>query len=569
MIRRFILSIKEMKIPALRTEIITLLTSVLFTLFCNNRFWSELSALRDFSQPQGWLLLLAIAVLLTGLHWFILLLLCNRWTTKPVLSAIIILTLSAVYFMGTYQIYLDRPMIRNIFETDFKEATELLNWKLLPVLVLSGGIVWLVSRLKILRSSLRQALAWRSASLVAALAMVGIGIWPVMNQMLPLLRYHKELRYLVTPSNFIVSSIRVAREEFSSPGKEQPREILDPSPSQSLHAATRKPVAVVLVVGETVRAANWGLNGYARQTTPLLAEQDVINFSHVTSSGTDTATALPAMFSINGRHDYDRKEITRRESLLHLLDRAGVNILWRDNQSGDKKVDQGLPYEDMSAIGNPDLKNGNRYFDEILLEDLESRIASMDGDSLIVLHMLGNHGPAYFKRYPESFRKWTPTCDSADLSASTHEAIENTYDNSILYTDYVLSQAINILASITTHDTALLYVSDHGESLGEDGLYLHGLPMWVAPDTQTHVPMFMWFSPEFADTQDLDLACLRAKADEPVSHDYIFHTLIDLLDVQSRVYEPEWDLLQDCRTQMEFASTQSGGVDHPDKEQGG
>lgn len=531
----------------LRIELVTLLVSVLFTLFCNGSFWNSLAELRDLSGPQGWFLVLCIGVLITGLHWFLLLLFCNRWTVKPLLVLVVLLTVAATYFMSRFHVYFNRDMIRNIFETDIKEASELLSWGLLIWLAPAITFAWLVARLNFLRSGWRGTLLWRGGGLLAALGMVVLSLWPVLSQMLPILRAHKELRYLVTPSNYIVSAVRVASEDLSSPVGNEPRHVLDPNPRQSVHAARRKPVVLVVVVGETVRAQNWGLNGYKRQTTPMLAERDVINFIDVTSSGTDTATSLPAMFSLNGRHDYNRKEIKGSESLLHLVHRAGVNTLWRDNQSGDKGVDFGLPYENMADPGNPAFRNGNRYFDEILLDQLDGRIASMEGDALIVLHMLGNHGPAYFERYPDAFRRWTPTCDSSDLSQASHEAIINTYDNAILYTDYVLAKAIDLLAGIRDHDAALIYVSDHGESLGENGIYLHGLPMLIAPGEQTHVPMFIWISPGFTRSQQIDTDCLQTRAREPASHDLLFHTILDLLDIDSTVYNPEWDLVRDCR----------------------
>jgi lipid A ethanolaminephosphotransferase len=531
----------------LRIELVTLLASVVFTLFCNGRFWSSLAELRDLSGPQGWFLVFCIGVLITGLHWFLLLLFCNRWTVKPVLVLVVLTAVAATFFMSQYHVYFNRDMIRNIFETDLKEASELFSWQLLLWLVPAAVFGWFISRLNFLRSGWRQTLLWRTGSLLAALAMVGLSLWPVMSQMLPMLRAHKELRYLVTPSNYIVSTFRVVSEDLSSPAGNEPRRVLDPNPLQSAHASERKPVVVVVVVGETVRAQNWGLNGYERQTTPMLAERNVINFGDFTSSGTDTATSLPAMFSLNGRHDYNRKEIVRTESLLHLVHRAGVETLWRDNQSGDKGVDYGLPYEKMTDNGNPAFRNGNRFFDEILLDQLDKKIADVKGDALIVLHMLGSHGPAYFERYPDAFRRWTPTIDSTDLSQESHEALINTYDNAILYTDFVLAKTIDLLAAIPDHDTAMIYVSDHGESLGENGLYLHGLPMLIAPAEQTHVPMIIWMSPGFSASQNIDQACLESRSRDPASHDYLFHTILNLLDVETAVYNPEWDLIRDCR----------------------
>lgn len=486
-------------------------------------------------------------MLITGLHWAILLILCNRWTVKPVLLLVCVLTVAAGYFSSQYHIYLNKDMIRNIFETDFKEASELFSIWMLFLIPPIAGLTWLLFSLKIRRISWKRAILWRLGAFMAALAMVGLSLWPVMKELLPILRAHKELRYLVNPSNYIISTYRVVFDDFSSPRSNEPLKVLDAQPARTEHATTRRPIAVIMVVGETVRAQNWGLNGYERQTTPMLAERAVINFSDCSSSGTDTATSLPAMFSVYGRHDYDRNKIIGTESLLHLINRAGVDVLWRDNQSGDKAVARGLPSENLDNIGNPSLKNGNRYYDEILLDGLESKIDAANGDTFIVLHTLGNHGPAYFERYPDDFRRWTPTCDSTDLAQASDESVVNAYDNSILYADYVLSKAIDLLSEVRSHDTALIYVSDHGESLGERGMYLHGLPYMIAPAEQTKVPMFMWFSKDFVASQEIDLTCLREKTNQPVSHDFLFHTILNLLDIKSSVYNPDWDLLRNCR----------------------
>jgi lipid A ethanolaminephosphotransferase len=445
--------------------------------------------------------------------------------------------------MSRYQVYFSKEMIRNIIQTDFLEARELFSITLLPLLLVCVLLAWAVFKLHIRRCPWKQCLLWRAGAIATALTMVGLSLWPVLKEMLPLLREHKELRYLVTPANYIVSTIRVINKDYFGDKRNRPLAILDPNPVQSDHATQRKPIAVVLVLGEAVRAQNWGLNGYARQTTPRLAAKEVINFSNFASAGTDTATSLPAMFSVYGRADYNQDKIEHTESLLHLLNRAGVSTLWRDNQSGDKGVDSGLPFQNMGEIGNAQFANGSRYFDEILLTGLNEKIDAMKGDALIVLHMLGNHGPAYFERYPDAFRKWTPVCDSTDLAQAGKDAVINSYDNAILYTDYVIAKTIDQIAEIESHDTAVIYVSDHGESLGENGIFLHGLPYWMAPEEQTHVPMCMWFSKGLAQSQHINLNLLRLRAAEPASHDYLFHTLLKLLDVKTTAYNPNRDLL--------------------------
>jgi lipid A ethanolaminephosphotransferase len=305
----------------------------------------------------------------------------------------------------------------------------------------------------------------------------------------------------------------------------------------------------VVVVGETVRADHFGLNGYERQTTPELAKLDVVNFSHVTSCGTSTEVSLPCMFSRWGRANYNEKKIRSEQSVLNVLAHVGVNVLWRDNQAGCKGVcvGDGIRMDDLPAAPVPGLCNAGRCYDEVLLHDLKARLAANTGSSLVVLHQLGNHGPAYFSRYPPQFKRFTPTCDTAELRECSRETIVNSYDNAILYTDYVLSQAIGLLQQMSDRfDTALLYVSDHGESLGDHGLYLHGMPYAIAPAEQTHVPMIIWTSPQFASSFGINESCMRERAKQPASHDNLFHTLLGVFNVQTSEYDRNKDLLAGC-----------------------
>lgn len=161
--------------------------------------------------------------------------------------------------------------------------------------------------------------------------------------------------------------------------------------------------------------------------------------------------------------------------------------------------------------------------------------------------MLGNHGPAYFERYPEQFKRWQPTCDTADLASCSQESIVNTYDNAILYTDAVLARALDELSTITTHDTGLIYVSDHGESLGEHNLFLHGLPYFMAPDEQKKVPMIFWSSKGLSEQLALDDECMQSKKEQAISHDYLFSTVLSLFDVKTKSYHKKYDLLHTCR----------------------
>jgi lipid A ethanolaminephosphotransferase len=301
-----------------------------------------------------------------------------------------------------------------------------------------------------------------------------------------------------------------------------------------------------------VRAANWGLNGYARQTTPQLAKLGVTNFTEVSSCGTNTEVSLPCMFAPVGRRDYDEARIRGSESLLHVLARAGVAVHWRDNQSGCKGVCDGLPNDTVSSLNAPGLCQDGRCLDEGLIHDLDQRLATASGAQILVLHQLGNHGPSYFRRYPSAFAKFLPDCRDDDLRKCSVEEIVNAYDNAILYSDQMLASTI---AKLNAHadkvDSVLLYVSDHGESLGEKGLFLHGVPYAIGPQEQTHVPMIMWWSKGFARGAGMSDSCMRAtlekRAHEKAAHDNLFHTVLGLLDVRTALHETTLDLVDGCR----------------------
>jgi lipid A ethanolaminephosphotransferase len=194
------------------------------------------------------------------------------------------------------------------------------------------------------------------------------------------------------------------------------------------------------------------------------------------------------------------------------------------------------------------LCRGDECYDEILLHGLQDYLDRQHRDTVIVLHMKGSHGPAYFKRYPSAFEFFTPACASIQLDRCSRQEIVNAYDNTLRYTDHVLSQTIDLLrANAQRFDTAMLYVSDHGESLGENGLYLHGLPYAFAPQEQTHVPMLLWFSDGLRQRLGIDAACLSAHQHTPLSHHFIFHSILGLSNVQTAIYRPELDLFASCR----------------------
>ena len=534
--------------PALRVETLALFAGLFFTLSSNGLFWRAAFAERDFAGAGDWLFAAGLFVTLTALHFLILLVLCNRWTAKPLLAVILIATAFASYYMASYTVFLDPSMLRNVLRTDVKEAGELFSLGMLPHLVLYGLLpLLLLTRVRVVRDAWRPALLRRALSLVLGVLILGGALVAIFQDMAPLMRNNKEVRYLITPANYLYSLARVLGSDASAATRERQQIGLDATLAPSWQTR-KKPTLFVVVVGETARAANWGLSGYARQTTPQLAERDVINFAQVTSCGTNTEVSLPCMFSLQGRRNYDEDKIRGSESLLNVLERAGLRVLWRDNQSGCKGVCTGVETQKLDSAKVPGLCDGERCFDEILTHDLDQVLADRQGNLVIVMHQLGNHGPAYYKRYPEAFRRYTPECETPDLAKCERETVVNAYDNAILYTDHVLAKTIDFLkAKSATYDTAMLYVSDHGESLGENGLYLHGVPYSIAPKVQVEVPMTLWVSPGYAQSFALDTDCLRQRAAQPATHDNLFHSLLGMLDVRTSIYDAGLDVAAQCR----------------------
>ncbi len=536
---------------SMRTESLALVASLFFALACNRAFWGAALAGRELGAGQGgkgWLFAAALFVVLVAINYLLLAILMTRWTAKPVLGFLILATAFAVYFMQTFGVYLDPSMLRNALRTDFHEANELFTLGMLPFLLVYAVLpMALLTRVRIRPVSTRRAAMARGTTMLLALLVGGGALLTVFQDVASLMRNHKEVRYLITPGNYLYSLARVTSADARA--ADRPREVVGADATLGASwAGRKKPVLFVLVIGETARAANWGLSGYARQTTPELATRDVINFARVNSCGTNTEVSLPCMLSAVGRRAYDEDRIRGSESLLHVLDHAGLKVLWRDNQSGCKGVCEGLEEQKLSSAGLPGLCDGERCLDDILLHGLDRIVADAAGNLVVVMHQLGNHGPAYFKRYPAEFRRFQPACENPDLAKCSREEVVNAYDNALLYTDATLAKTVDFLKTRESRfDIALIYVSDHGESLGENSLYLHGVPYAIAPKVQTEVPMIAWVSPGFAASAGVDMACLRQRAAQPVSHDHLFHSVLGLLDVKTQVYERDWDFSAACR----------------------
>ncbi len=536
--------------PTVSAEVLLLGLSVYFTLVCNSPLLQALLA----GRPWGGATLayvLALAVALTALHFLVFAPFLTRWTSKPLLAAAVLVSASASYFAGQYGVHFDPGMLH----TDAAEAGELLTAGLFLHLAaysfLPLAALW---RVNLSRPPVARAVLRRVAAMGLALLLGAAAAGSVFKEMSSQFRKHKEIRYLVTPAAPLWSLARVlVSDAHGAPRFRQP--VGTDARLGGSWKSTGKPVLLVFVLGETARAANWGTyrppgSAADRDTHPeLSARGDLIQFAEVDSCGTSTEVSLPCMFSSQGRRHYDEEAIQGSENLLDTLKHAGLRVAWEDNQSGCKGVCAGVERLRPDSAAQPELCPAGRCLDEALIASSRQWLRGNPGSAVLVLHQLGSHGPAYYRRYPAAFRRFTPACENDDLSLCSREEIANSYDNSLLYTDHVLASTIAMLEDLeSTYDTALIYVSDHGESLGENGLYLHGVPYAMAPREQTRVPMLLWLSPDFAARSRLDIGCLRTRAAQAASHDNLFHTVLGLLDIGTTARDAALDLSHACRT---------------------
>jgi lipid A ethanolaminephosphotransferase len=537
-----------LNVKAVRPELVTVLASVFLLLGFNLTLWQHLFTITEFNG-KGLLLRGAFAVMVFCAFNIFLTLFAFKKVLKPVLIALFMISAGVAYFMSQYGVLIDSGMFRNFAETDASEVQGLLSLKLAAYIVLLGVlpsvIVWKVP--VNYRRWPREVLSKVVVSAVCAGVIGGVALMNYQG-LSSLFRNHHELRLMVVPSNYIGASVgylseqvKSAQQPFVSIGKDAKL-----APDWQQH---KRKSLTVLVVGESARAENFGILGYNRDTTPQLKkERGLLTFTDVHSCGTETAVSVPCMFSDMGRKDYSASQARNQEGMLDVLKRAGLDVIWRDNQSGCKGTCDRVTLQDVSNLKDPVLCANNECRDEILLQGLQSFIDHLDKDTVLVLHQMGSHGPEYFKRYPKAFEKFTPVCESNALNNCSRESIVNGYDNTLLYTDHILASLIDILRSNQDKvDTAMLYLSDHGESLGEYNLFLHGTPYMLAPDQQKHVPMIAWFSDNYQQSFAVDTHCLQKERNAPLSQDNLFHSMLGLLKVQTSVYNPSLDMFAGCR----------------------
>ena len=520
----------------------------------NIALWMQVHQLPEVSGLRGFAFAMGFGAIITATLTLILSLLNWRWLLKPVLTVFFFSAASGAYFMMSYGIVIDSSMITNVIQTDTKEALDLMNWRMLISFFLLGLLPsWLLWKTPV------KSLPWAQQTLsniltgTASIIVIVAVLLAIFQDYASIMRNHTQLRYLVNPLNSFYAIGMVAAKPF-----QRNNQTLLPMGRDAKVAAlkqTDKPPLLLLVLGETARMGNFGVNGYERPTTPELAKENIISLKGVMSCGTSTATSVPCMFSHLGKEEFEGRK-NNYESLIDVLNHAGFAVLWIDNQSGCKGVCERVPQALTKELKHPTLCKNGECFDEIMLHELDQRIQALPAERrakgvVVVMHQMGSHGPAYYKRVPDNFRKFQPECKSNALQECSREQVVNSFDNTILYTDYFLAQAIQWLKkSEATSAPALLYVSDHGESLGENNVYLHGLPYRVAPDVQKRVPWITWLSPRFEKQSGLINTCLKNKTDTALTHDNYFHSVLGLMNVSSEVYQEKLDVHASCRSKL-------------------
>jgi lipid A ethanolaminephosphotransferase len=541
-------SIIMLKIKAVRPEWVTLIASAFLLIAFNLVLWQHLFEITA-ADGKGIVMRIAFGAMILAAFNIVLTLLAFRPVLKPVLMLLFMISAGVVYFMSQYGVLIDAGMLRNFAETNATEVRDLLSIKLLVYIVLLGVFpAWLVWVTPINYRRWHHELLSKVLVSIVSVAVIG-GVALINYQGLSsLFRNHHELRLMLVPSNYIGASFNYLGEQVAS--AQQPfvkvGEDAQRNPAWQTHG--RKSLTV-LVVGESARAENFGILGYDRDTTPKLdKEAGLIAFTDVHSCGTETAVSVPCMFSNMGRKDYNASKAKNEEGLLDVLKRAGLDVIWRDNQSGCKGTCDRVTLDDVSNLKDPVLCANSECRDEILLQGLQHFIDNLDKDTVLVLHQMGSHGPEYFKRYPKEYERFTPVCESNALNNCSRESIVNGYDNTLVYTDHVLSTLIDLLRSNQDKvDTAMLYLSDHGESLGEYNLFLHGTPYMLAPEQQKHVAMLAWFSDSYQKSFSVDTHCLQLSREKPLSQDNLFHSMLGLLEVNSKAYNQDLDMFSGCR----------------------
>ncbi|MGL6002110.1 MAG: phosphoethanolamine transferase [Plesiomonas sp.] len=552
-----LITTKTSSAKGLSLPLFTLLTSAYIGLVLNWPFYANLYDIFSQMPTVNGLFVISIPFFIVATLNFLLNLLNWRYFIKPFFILLVITSALVSYAMTKYGVIFNQDMIQNIFETNTSEANSYFSLSALFWFSLTGLLPAIIILLTPINyTSFLKQQGWRLLSLSASLLIVGIIALFFYKDYASVGRNNPTLRTMIIPTYYVNNTYKyIKRTHFSKPVVYQQigldAKLSSPALGNSESSAEKtKPTVFFLLVGETARSQNYSLNGYDKPTNQYTADLGVISFKDVRSCGTATAVSVPCMFSNLGRSNYNDAQAKNQDNVLDILQRAGVDMLWKENDGGCKGVCDRIPNINIDVKAKNGLCNGSTCYDGAFLLGLEDEMQNVSGSKMVALHLIGSHGPTYYLRYPKDKRTFIPDCQRSDIENCTQQELINTYDNTILYTDFVMSEIINMLKKYEEkYNVALLYLSDHGESLGENGLYLHGTPYSLAPEYQTKVPMIAWFSDGFSKANNLNLTCLKEKAQtESFSHDNLFNSLLGIMNVKTSVYQSEQDIFSRCRS---------------------
>lgn len=517
----------------MNANILVFIVALYLTLTANFSFFNQLTAIYPVTHSLAFVM--SVGGLLFCVIWLVLQLVSHKYLHKPMLILALMIGAICAYFTDSYGTIFDTHMLINGLETDQAEAMDLFAPAFLMRVVVLGVIpALLVSQLRIKTVPLKFAALQKIGAIIATLALMAACLLPFGDQYASFFRQHKQVRFYANPVMPIYSSIKLGTDKFDE--MRRPKTLTaHATDAKHIAPASTKPKLMVLVVGETVRADHIGLNGYARNTMPLLSNtKDIYSFKDVSSCGTSTAYSVPCMFSYLGRDKFDVDMASYNENVLDTLHKQGVNVIWRDNNSSSKGVADRVTFEDYKTQAT-NLECDVECRDIGMLKDFDKLVMgsknSPPKDTLVVLHQMGNHGPAYYKRYPKAFEVFKPACLSNELSKCDTQSVINAYDNAIVYTDYFLHNIIDTLKPYEqAYDVVMVYLSDHGESLGENNIYLHGLPYKIAPKAQKQVPVIVW-SPA---SNHMDSQAIASQLTAPASQDYLAPSLLQYFNISTQ-----------------------------------
>ena len=457
-------------------------------------------------------IMLVLNFMMTYLVMFLM-----RMAGRILLAVLSLINATAVYFIITYSVMIDSTTIENVFNTRYSEASGFFSWSLWLSIIFFGVLPALFCLLQpVVFGKAKKLGIYCGGSLVIALAVALANI----GQTLFISQHDTELGGLLQPWSYLVNTCRV----ISLNHDEQAEEIKLPDG----RITDKEKTVVVLVIGESARKANFQLYGYERDTNPLLSKQKELKVFQATSCATYTTAGTKAILEPQNSDDL-------YELLPNYAFRTGVDVSWRSSNWGEPPIhiDEYITNE---ALGDmyPD---ENPYHDAILMKGLRERIESSPKDKvLIVLHTSTSHGPRYADKYPKEFEAYKPVAKNVEEGEKNVGWLVNAYDNSICYTDFLLDSLITTLRGMEDWHSAMIFISDHGESLGENKIFMHGLPMRLAPKYQYEIPFLVWTSKDFRD--------YKSQLPAVLEQHYIFHSVLNLLSIQSPAYNEEYDIFK-------------------------